>query len=98
MESIALDRALLAQVPINGLKGYYGHTMGAAGVLETIISMRAVDDGVVLPTKGYSSLGVSRNINVSSRLRTTAARSFVKLLSGFGGCNAALLMTKGGLK
>ena len=33
MESIAIDRAGLAEVPLFSLKGIYGHTMGAAGVL-----------------------------------------------------------------
>jgi 3-oxoacyl-[acyl-carrier-protein] synthase-1 len=43
MESVAIDRAGLGGVPVNSLKGYYGHTMGAAGILETIITMRALD-------------------------------------------------------
>ena len=96
MEAIALDRAGLLHVPVNALKGYYGHTMGAAGILESILSMRAADEGLVLPTKGFRNLGVSRPVNVSSELRRTDKKSFVKLLSGFGGVNGALLFKKGG--
>lgn len=96
MESIAIDRAGLSDVPVNALKGYYGHTMGAAGVLETIISMKAADAGIVLATKGYSECGVSCPVNVSDRIRTTDRKSFIKLLSGFGGCNAGVLLKKGG--
>ncbi len=94
MEAVAIDRAGLNQVPVNGLKGYYGHTMGAAGILESIVSMHAADHGVVLGTRGYSELGVSRRINLSSQHRTTTKKNFVKLLSGFGGGNAALLFRK----
>lgn len=90
MESIALDRAGLADVPLFSLKGIYGHTMGAAGVLETILSMQAVEHGVVFGTRGFENLGVSRQVNVSAETRTTDKQSFVKLLSGFGGCNAAM--------
>ncbi len=90
MESIALDRAGLADVPIFSLKGIYGHTMGAAGVLETILSMQAVEHGVVFGTRGFENLGVSRQVSVSADGRTTDRQSFVKLLSGFGGCNAAM--------
>ena len=90
MESIALDRAGLSDVPMFSLKGIYGHTMGAAGVLETILSMQAVEHGVVFGTRGFENLGVSRQVSVSADSRTTDRQSFVKLLSGFSGCNAAM--------
>ncbi|MBQ0044869.1 MAG: 3-oxoacyl-ACP synthase [Bacteroidales bacterium] len=95
MESIALDRAGLSDMPVNALKGIYGHTMGAAGVLESIISIHACEDGTVLGTRGYSERGTSRPVNVSAENRTTDRTAFVKLLSGFGGCNAAVLFRKG---
>ena len=96
MESIAIDRAGLIDVPVNALKGYFGHTMGAAGILESILSMRAVDAGIVLPTRGFAELGVSRPVKVSAAAGVTDRKAFVKLLSGFGGVNGALLFRKGG--
>ena len=96
MEAIAIDRAGLLNVPVNALKGAFGHTMGAAGILESILSMHAVDAGLVLPTRGFSALGVSRPVRVSASAGTTGKRAFVKLLSGFGGVNGALLFRKGG--
>ena len=95
MESVAIDRAGLNEVPVNSLKGYFGHTMGAAGVLETIISMQALDDGLVLGTKGFEHLGVSKHINVSAENKQTTKHAFVKMMSGFGGCNAAIVMAIG---
>lgn len=95
MEAVALHRAGLSDVPIFSLKGYYGHTMGAAGVLETILSMEAVDAGIVPATLGYDGeLGVSKAVNVSQNCRTTQKKTFIKLMSGFGGCNAALRLQK----
>ena len=96
MESVAIERAGLSQVPVNGLKGYYGHTMGAAGLLETILSMQAIDDYNILATKGYETIGVTHPLVLSNQNQKTDKRAFIKLLSGFGGCNAALLMKKGG--
>ena len=96
MEAIAIDRAGLLNVPVNALKGTFGHTMGAAGILESILSMHAVDAGIVLPTRGFSELGVSRPVRVSAQAGATDKRAFVKLLSGFGGVNGALLFRKGG--
>lgn len=94
MEAVAIDRTGLGMVPVNAVKGNYGHTMGACGVLETVLSMAAVDEGIVLSTKGFSELGVSKHIRVTTAEATTTARSFVKMVSGFGGGNAALLMSK----
>ena len=96
MEAVAIDRAGLTGVPVNALKGYYGHTMGAAGVLEAILSMRAADAGIVLATRGFEELGVSRPVLVSASALPTQKRAFIKLLSGFGGVNGALLFRKGG--
>ena len=94
MESVAIERAGLNTVPVNALKGYYGHTMGAAGVLETVISMRAAQDHTVLGTRGFSERGVSGKIRLSSENQSTDKESFVKMISGFGGSNAALLVSK----
>lgn len=96
MESIALERAGITDVPVNSLKGYLGHTMGAAGVLECLVSMKAVEEGVVLATRGFEKKGVSGNIKINGELTTTDRPSFVKMLSGFGGCNAVMLYRKGG--
>ncbi|MBF1436320.1 MAG: 3-oxoacyl-ACP synthase, partial [Prevotella micans] len=68
MESFAIARAGLLHTPVNALKGYYGHTMGAAGVLETILSMRAVEAGTIIPTRGFGTLGVSNKLNIISRV------------------------------
>ena len=86
MESKAVQRAGLSDVPACALKGYYGHTLGAAGLVETIIMMESLEDGVVLPTRGFEELGVSGKISVSGEERSSAGKGrFIKVLSGFGG-------------
>ena len=95
MESVAIQRAGLSTVPVNAYKGYYGHTMGAAGVLETILSMAALDDHTILGTRGFEELGVSGNVSLSAAHQSTDKRSFVKMLSGFGGCNAVQIFSRG---
>ena len=93
MESIAIHRAGLADVPVNAMKGYYGHTLGAAGILETLVTMRAVENGKVPATRGFETLGVAMPVSVTSENIDTEKFAFVKLLSGFGGCNAAAAFT-----
>ena len=94
MESVAIQRAELNHVPVNGLKGYYGHTMGAAGVLETVISIQALKQHVVLGTRGFGERGVSGKIQLSATHLSDDEHkpAFVKMISGFGGGNAALLV------
>lgn len=90
MESKAIEMAELQDVPLSALKGYFGHTMGSAGVLETIIMMRALEDGVILPSKGFETCGVSGKVKISDKSVMANGNTFVKMLSGFGGCNGAV--------
>ena len=96
MEAIALERAGLLDVPVNSLKGVFGHTMGAAGILECLVSMQALEAGIVLPTRGFNELGVSMPVKVSTDEQKVKGSAFIKLLSGFGGVNGAMLLRKGG--
>lgn len=94
MESVAIGRAGLSDLPANAYKSFWGHTMGAAGILETIISMKAIDDDTILGTRGFSELGVSGKMNICAENRPTDKKSFIKMLSGFGGCNATIWAAK----
>lgn len=94
MESVAIGRAGLSDLPANAYKSFWGHTMGAAGILETIISMKAIDDDTILGTRGFSELGVSGKMNICAENRPTDKKGFIKMLSGFGGCNATIWAAK----
>lgn len=96
MESIAISRAELQDVPVNSLKGYFGHTLGAAGILETILSARALNNGRVLPTMGTDTPGTAAAVNVCLQPQTANGDSFMKLISGFGGSNAAMTFVVNG--
>ncbi len=93
MESIAFERAGLTNIPVNSLKGYYGHTLGAAGVLETILSLESLKHQRLIKSEGYSKKGVSGNITVIDTHEPKVFSSFIKTASGFGGCNAAALFS-----
>jgi 3-oxoacyl-[acyl-carrier-protein] synthase-1 len=91
MEANAITIAGLQHVPLNSLKGNYGHTLGAAGLIESIISIQSLKQGLVLPTYGYQENGVTNAVNVCSSAIQINAGSFIKTASGFGGCNAAVI-------
>ncbi|MCQ2232793.1 MAG: beta-ketoacyl synthase [Paludibacteraceae bacterium] len=90
MESWAISRAGLSGVPTFSLKGYYGHTLGAAGLLECILSMKAIQDRCILPTAGFEQYGVVQPMTVCDQLTPSDKNCFLKLISGFGGSNAAI--------
>ena len=57
MESIALQRAGLLDVPMHSLKGYFGHTLGGAGLIETVMSMQSLRNDTLIPSLGFEKLG-----------------------------------------
>ncbi len=94
MESIAFDRAGLNTIPVNSLKGYYGHTLGAAGVLETVLSLESMNHQRLIKSEGFETKGFSGNIIMIESHQDKTFSSFIKTASGFGGCNAAALFKK----
>ncbi|MCT4639911.1 MAG: hypothetical protein N4A72_19585 [Bacteroidales bacterium] len=94
MESIAISRVEMEHVPVNSLKGYWGHTLGAAGLIETIAMAHTMRNNILFKTLGYSTHGVSKNINVITETENREVKNALKLASGFGGCNAALILKK----
>ncbi|MDO4190792.1 MAG: beta-ketoacyl synthase N-terminal-like domain-containing protein [Bacteroidales bacterium] len=94
MEAKAISNADVANITVNALKGYIGHTMGAAGILETILTAKALDHHTIIGTKGFDEMGVSGRLHIATTNETTEKQSFLKIISGFGGCNAALCLSK----
>ncbi len=94
MEAKAINLADLQNAPTNSLKGFYGHTLGAAGLIESIISIQSLKENVVLPTPGFNTMGISTPINICKNLLPGNYKTFLKTASGFGGCNAAVLFSK----
>jgi len=94
MEAKALNLSGLQNVPVNSLKGYYGHTLGAAGLLESAISLQSIKENLIIPTAGFTTLGVSVPVNVCKENIVKEINHFVKTASGFGGCNIALVFSK----
>ena len=94
MEAIAFSRSEIDNVPINSLKGFYGHTLGASGLLEIVIGLQSVYHKELLASKGFSNLGVTIPINILNKNKTKEINYFLKTASGFGGCNTAILFEK----
>ncbi|WP_315054280.1 beta-ketoacyl synthase N-terminal-like domain-containing protein [Chryseobacterium indoltheticum] len=94
MEAIAFNRMELQNVPLNSMKGYYGHCLGASGLLESIISMEAALQNALIPSKNFEEMGVSQDLNIIKQNQSAEIKYILKTASGFGGCNAAIVFEK----
>lgn len=94
MESVALTRAGLQDVPVNSFKGYWGHTLGAAGIIETIAGAASLSHNILYGTSGFSEAGTTHPVAVIAETREAQLQTCLKMASGFGGCNAALILSK----
>lgn len=94
MEAQAFNRLGLGKIPLNSFKGYFGHTLGASGLLETILGMQSLHQNILIATAGFEHLGVAPSLNVISESVEQKLDIFLKTASGFGGCNAALIFKK----
>jgi 3-oxoacyl-(acyl-carrier-protein) synthase len=94
MESIAFNRMELQNVPLNSLKAYYGHCLGASGLLESIISMESALNKTLIPSKNFEETGTSQPLNIIKENQPAEIKYILKTASGFGGCNAAIVLEK----
>ena len=94
MESIAFQRSGLLEVETNSFKGYYGHTLGASGVLETILSIHSMKNDMLIKSIGFEEQGTTCPVSIIKNNRFGKIRSFLKTASGFGGSNIATVFSK----
>lgn len=79
--------------PLMSIKGGTGHTMGAAGLVETLLALRALSTGRIPPAVGLQDVDEEARGWISCAAGEVSSDSFaVSTNSGFGGVNAALVL------
>ncbi|OVE58548.1 beta-ketoacyl synthase N-terminal-like domain-containing protein [Chryseobacterium mucoviscidosis] len=94
MEAIAFNRMNLQNIPLHSLKAYYGHCLGASGLLESILSMESALNKTLIPSKNFKETGTSQSLNIIRENQSAEIKYILKTASGFGGCNAAIVLEK----
>lgn len=94
MEAIAFNRLKMETIPLNSLKGYYGHTLGASGLLESIIGIKSLHQNTLISNVGFDELGVSKPLHIIKKTTEKKMNIFLKTASGFGGSNTAVIFKK----
>ena len=94
MESMAFHRSGLQNTPLHSLKGYFGHTLGASALIESIVTKHSMLKNHLYSSKNFGELGVSKSLNIIQQNGEKQINYALKTASGFGGCNLALVFKK----
>src|SRR5690606_11677430 len=94
MEALAFHRCGLSEVPLHSLKAYYGHTLGASGLLETLMGIQSLKANRLIPSLGFHHTGTTQPLNIITHPESRPLTTFLKTASGFGGCNIATVFEK----
>jgi 3-oxoacyl-[acyl-carrier-protein] synthase II len=85
------------QIPVCSVKSSIGHTMGAAGVLESIVAMMTLRDGKVPPILGLDPAQKDPACDLNTPTGMPLGGDYKKILKtsyGFGGTNAAVILER----
>ncbi len=94
MESKAFNLSGLQATPVHSFKGYTGHTLGAAGILECAMIIESIRHQQLIPSMGFVNIGVPVPLNVTTGIQSAEINYVLKTASGFGGCNATAVWAK----
>lgn len=88
--SVFRDRPL----PVYSVKGSMGHTMGLAGLAEMILALKSMEAQLVPPSANLHEVDPEAEGWVSAvPVKTTGMNTVLSTNSGFGGVNAALVLS-----
>lgn len=91
----AIKAVLGSDVPVSGLKGYFGHTLGASGAIELIASLEMMKQGIVYPTLHLDNISNDCQGVCHVQKKIEQDVSYVlKNCFAFGGINASLICKK----
>jgi len=84
---------LLNGVPVSSTKGMMGHSLGAAGAIEAVICLLALQHQFLPPNINFGALNDHLDLNiVANKARPAVLRTALSNSFGFGGTNASILM------
>jgi 3-oxoacyl-[acyl-carrier-protein] synthase-1 len=90
-EDAAVMTLFGANLPCSSTKGWTGHTLGAAGIVEAGISLLAIENGFLPRSLNTRTRDPKLNSAVLLEARHTSVDSVLSNSMGFGGTNCALL-------
>jgi 3-oxoacyl-(acyl-carrier-protein) synthase len=93
MEIRAFRQRFATNVPFHSIKGAIGHCLGAAGVIEAAVAIKSLAAGQIPPTVGLEEPDKELGNLAGSTMLDLIHPSVISCNSGFGGINAAVMLT-----
>jgi 3-oxoacyl-[acyl-carrier-protein] synthase II len=90
----ALGDVVAREVVVHAFKAQVGHTLGAAGAIESLVALDAIEHGIFPATAGEGPLDPEAPARVLRVGERGSPRVALKLASAFGGANAALVLSR----
>ncbi len=82
-------------IPVSSTKSTTGHLLEAAGIVEFVITLLALTDGVLPPTAGFTAPDPECDLDyVPNRPRQADLRRALTINAAFGGANTALVLER----
>ncbi len=91
-EDKAVSAVLGTAVPASSTKGWTGHTLGAAGILEAVISLLCVQHGFLPRSLNTRNVDPALRANVLRESRSASVNRVMSNSFGFGGSNCSLIL------
>ena len=94
-EAKAISMVFPPDVPVSSLKGHLGHTLGAAGSLETIVLLEMLHRQEVIPTLNLENPDPECDcVNLAREIEKRQLNLVVKNNFSLGGINTTLVIKK----
>jgi 3-oxoacyl-[acyl-carrier-protein] synthase II len=97
LETLAIEHVFGegAQVPVSSTKSMIGHTLGAAGAVESIVCIQAMNSGTLPPTINLENQDPECRLDyIPNKARNVEVEYVMKNSFGFGGHNVTLIFRK----
>lgn len=94
-EGAAIAGLLGTEVPVSSTKGYTGHLLGAAGAMEAVFAVLALEEGVIPASLGADPLDPLLTIRVPTVALRQRCRAVLSNSFAFGGNNLSVLLGAG---
>jgi 3-oxoacyl-[acyl-carrier-protein] synthase II len=92
-EAKAIHDLFKSRVPVSSTKSMMGHSLGAAGAVEAIVCVLAMQHDLLPPNINFSSLDEDIDLNiVANQARFQTVRTVLSNSFGFGGTNASIVL------
>ncbi len=94
-EGAALRKIFGGKIPpVSSLKRVFGHTLGASGIVNAIVSAEAMERSLIPPNAGFENFDESTGVHPAESAKNAEVENVLSVSLGFGGNNGAVVLSR----